>query len=72
MNAKLDALETELSRANELLQVAKGKSLQLGEKEVLSLSPTVARASAMLQSGDQQGGWVYSLVISRVGGCTVR
>ena len=55
MNAKLVAMETELSRANELLQAAKGKSIQLGEREVLSLSPAVARASAMLQSGDQQG-----------------
>ena len=51
MSTKVLSLETELSRANELLQAAKGKTLSLSEGEVLSLSPAVSRASAMLKSG---------------------
>ena len=54
LTSKVVALETELSRANELLTASKGRTLPLSETEVLSLSPAVSRASSMLKSGSLQ------------------
>ena len=51
LSSKVVALETELSRANDLLAAAKGRTLPLSDTEILSLSPSVSRASAMLKSG---------------------
>ena len=51
MATEVEDLKRELSHANELLTSMRQKSLTLGESEVLSLSPAVAKASAMLKSG---------------------
>ena len=51
LSSKVVSLETELSRANDLLEAAKGRTLPLSDSEVLSLSPSLTRASAMLKSG---------------------
>ena len=51
LSSKVVALETELSRANDLLAASKGKTLSLSDAEILSLSPSASRASAMIKSG---------------------
>ena len=51
LSSKVVALETELLRANDLLAAAKGKTLSLSDAEILSLSPSASRASAMIKSG---------------------
>ena len=51
LTSKVVALETELSRANDLLATAKGRTLPLSDSDILSFSPSLTRASSMLKSG---------------------
>ena len=52
MKSRISTLEQELANANDLLTAVKYRaSLPLSEEDILSLSPSAARASTLLKSG---------------------